>query len=122
MHAQVGGGGNSPGTFIDFKPERRLEREDLPRRFQYLLKEDTTSFLYPKLLLMFQEIINREQLYPFFEQLNEEEQAFIAAIYGPDRVFSNDRLCEVCKISPEQRRKQVRRLRYRMDTFLTKHN
>ncbi|MBC1228596.1 hypothetical protein [Listeria booriae] len=125
MNGVIGGGSNPMNSLLDFnlldKSEESKEMEDLPQLFQYILKEDAdTFFLYPKLLLLFKEVIREEQLYPFFDTLSIEEQQFIRTIYGPNRVFSNERVCEERRISPEQRRKQVRIIRYRLQKFLSK--
>ncbi|MBC2293027.1 hypothetical protein HCC36_07250 [Listeria booriae] len=125
MNGVIGGGSNPMNSLFDFnlldKSERSKEMEDLPQLFQYILKEDSaTFFLYPKLLLLFKEVIRKEQLYLFFDTLSIEEKQFILTIYGPNRVFSNERVCEERRISPEQRRKQVRIIRYRLQKFLSK--
>ncbi|MBC2069316.1 hypothetical protein [Listeria booriae] len=125
MNGVIGGGSNPMNSLLDFnlldKSEESKEMEDLPQLFQYILKEDAdTFFLYPKLLLLFKEVIRKEQLYPFFDTLSIKEQQFIRTIYGPNRVFSNERVCEERRISPEQRRKQVRIIRYRLQKFLSK--
>ncbi|MBC2173864.1 hypothetical protein [Listeria booriae] len=125
MNGVIGGGSNPMNSLLDFnlldKSEGSKEMEDLPQLFQYILKENAdTFFLYPKLLLLFKEVIREEQLYPFFDTLSIEEQQFIRTIYGPNRVFSNERVCEERRISPEQRRKQVRIIRYRLQKFLSK--
>ncbi|MBC1492773.1 hypothetical protein HCI99_13195 [Listeria booriae] len=125
MHAAVGGGSNysSMDVIALEKTDRFLEIGDLPEAFQYIIEEEaTTFFLYPKLLKQFKEVIQRKQLHPFFDQLSKEEQQFIWAIYGPNRVFSNERLCEKLCITQEQRRKQVRIIRYRMYSFLTRND
>ncbi|MBC2080816.1 hypothetical protein HCA99_16410 [Listeria booriae] len=125
MHAAVGGG-------LDYRPvnvivlekiDRFLEMGYLPEAFQYIIGEEaTTFFLYPKLLQQFKEVIQRKQLYSFFDQLSKEEQQLLWAIYGPNRVFSNERLCEKLCINQEQRRKQVRKIRYRVNSFLANND
>ncbi|MBC2373731.1 hypothetical protein HBP98_17100 [Listeria booriae] len=95
------------------------ERNDFQKRFDYLLEEEEAAFfLYPKLLAQFKEIVRQQEVNQFLYKLTKTNRELIVAIYGPDRLCSNESVCEKFGISNIQRKKHIAKIRYEMKKFL----
>ncbi|MBC1333490.1 hypothetical protein [Listeria booriae] len=95
------------------------ERNDFQKRFDYLLEEEEAAFfLYPQLLSLFKEVVRRNEVNRFLYNLTNTDRELIVAIYGPDRLCSNDGVCEKFGISNIQRKKHIAKIRYEMKKFL----
>ncbi|MBC1563623.1 hypothetical protein [Listeria booriae] len=95
------------------------ERNEFQKRFDYLLEEEEAAFfLYPQLLSLFKEIVRQKEVNQFIYKLTKTNRELIVAIYGPDRLCSNESVCEKFGISNIQRKKHIAKIRYEMKKFL----
>ncbi|KGL41812.1 hypothetical protein BMT55_01975 [Listeria newyorkensis] len=126
IHAGGFGGGSVDDVVsMDFlhKASQYAERHDMHQHFNYLLEEDEASFfLYPKLLLLFKEVVRKQQVNLFLSYLTESNRQLVMTIYGPDRVYSSKRVCEKLEMTNEQRKQQIAKVRYELTKFLAKNN
>lgn len=94
------------------------ERNEFQKRFDYLLEEEAAFFLYPKLLALFKEVVRQKEANRFLYRLTDTNRELIVAIYGPNRLCSNESVCEKFGISNIQRKKHIAKIRYEMKKFL----